>query len=302
MRFGVSPIAWSNDDMPELGAETSLEACLADVRDVGFTGVELGRKFPRNAETLRPILKSFELSLVGGWYSGRLLVQTAEAEIEALQAHKRLLQACDCDVFIFAECSNAVHGNREIGLSGAPRLGEAAWREFGARLTQVAEYLRGEGFRFAYHHHTGTAVETAADLDQFLAMTGGSVGLTLDTGHALVGGIDCVDIIRRFPERIAHVHCKDVRKDVLAKFVREDRSFLDGVLGGMFTVPGDGDIAFGPIFEALVAIGYDDWVIVEAEQDPAKADPKAYAEIGFAHVTSGLDAAAHSRKLEKSDV
>lgn len=300
--FGVSPIAWSNDDMPELGAETSLEACLADAQDVGFTGVELGRKFPRDAESLLPILKSFQLSLVGGWYSGHLLVRTAEAEIEALQAHKRLLKACGADVFIFAECSNAVHGNRAVGLSGAPRLGEATWREFGARLTQVADYLRGEGFRFAYHHHTGTVVETAADLEQFFAVTGKSVGLTLDTGHAFVGGIDCVDVIRRFPERIAHVHCKDVRKGVLARFVRKDRSFLDGVLGGMFTVPGDGDIVFGDIFDALAAIGYDDWVIVEAEQDPAKADPKAYAEIGFAHVTSGLAAAVSSRKLENSNV
>lgn len=302
MRFGVSPIAWSNDDMPELGADTSLEACLTDVRDVGFDGVELGRKFPRKAESLKPILNRFNLALVGGWHSGHLLVRSANEEIEALQSHMRLLKACGSDVFIFAECSNAVHGNRAIGLSSAPRLGEDQWREFGARLTHVSDYLAGEGFRFAYHHHTGTAVETAADLERFLKVTGSSVGLTLDTGHAFVGGIDCVDVIRRHPERIAHVHCKDVRKEALAKFVREDRSFLDGVLGGMFTVPGDGDIAFAPVFEALADVGYDNWVIVEAEQDPAKADPKTYAEIGFKHVTSGLATAFHTRKLEKSDV
>lgn len=299
MKLGVSPIAWSNDDMPELGGETSLESCLADVRDVGFAGVELGRKFPRDSETLLPVLRQFDLSLVGGWFSGSLLVRSADEEIAALQQHMSLLRACGTDVFIFAECSNAVHGDRSVGLSGKPELDPVAWRQFGARLTDVADYLSSQGFRLAYHHHTGTVVETAADLDAFLSVTGESVGLTLDTGHAYVGGIDPADIIRRHPGRIAHVHCKDVRKAVFEGVRAADSSFLDGVLKGMFTVPGDGDIPFAPLFDALADTGYDDWVIVEAEQDPAKADPKRYAEIGIAHIRSCLATARQSAEFAK---
>lgn len=286
MRFGASPIAWSNDDMPELGGETSLETCLTDIRETGYSGAELGRKFPRNSEALLPVLKKHELSLVGGWYSGHLLARSAAEEIEALQNHMALLKACGSEVFIFAECSNAIHGNMNLGLSQKPSLDQTQWREFGARLTEVADYIAAQGFRFAYHHHTGTVVETGADLDCFLAETGPSVGLTLDTGHAFVGGIDCADLIRKHPGRIAHVHCKDVRLSVFETIRQSDASFLAGVLAGMFTVPGDGIIDYEPIFSALAEIGYDNWVIVEAEQDPALADPRAYALMGLTHVKS----------------
>lgn len=299
MKYGVSPIAWSNDDMPELGGETSLESCLTDVRDVGFSGVELGRKFPRKAEALLPVLGAFDLSLVGGWFSGNSLVQSAEEEIAALQSHMDLLRACGSDVFIYAECSNAVHGNRNVGLSGAPRLGNDEWKLFGERLTTIADYLAKEGFRFAYHHHTGTVVESAEDLDIFFRHTGESVGLTLDTGHAFVGGIDCAAVIRGYPERMSHIHCKDVRRNVFERMVAEDNSFLDGVLAGMFTVPGDGDIAYEPVFEALLETGYDDWIIVEAEQDPAKADPKAYAIKGLSHLKRIV---ADTQEMKTSEV
>tara|TARA_R110001606_G_scaffold84767_2_gene192610 strand:+ start:10116 stop:11015 length:900 start_codon:yes stop_codon:yes gene_type:complete len=298
MRFGVSPIAWSNDDMPELGKDTSLESCLTDIRDVGFDGVELGRKFPRNTADLIPILNAYDLSLVGGWFSGNCLRQTAEEEIDALQSHMNLLRACGTDVFIYAECSNAVHGDRSIGLSGKPVLDVDAWRLFGSRITEVAAYLASEGFRFAYHHHTGTVVETAADLDRFLSVTGEVVGLTLDTGHAYVGGIDCVNVIRGNPERIQHVHCKDVRCEIFQSVRNSDRSFLDGVLAGMFTVPGDGGIAFGPVFEALEEIHYDKWIIVEAEQDPAVANPREYSALGLNHVRALANPGRQLRKVE----
>ena len=302
MQFGVSPIAWSNDDMPELGGGTSLESCLTDVRDVGFAGVELGNKFPRSSPDLLKVLNAFDLQLVGGWFSGHLLKRSAQDEIKALQPHMELLRACGSDVFVHAECSNAVHGNRGVGLSGRPGLTDQEWALFGSRLTEVADYIAGEGFRFAYHHHTGTVVETAADLEQFFRVTGERVGLTLDTGHAYVGGIDCPETIRLHPGRIVHVHCKDVRETVYDDVVRKDDSFLDGVLAGMFTVPGDGAIDYVPIFSALADIGYDDWVIIEAEQDPAKADPRKYAELGLAHIRSCVEKAYPSRKVENTNV
>jgi inosose dehydratase len=281
IRFGVSPIAWINDDLPALGGDTPLESVLADIRDVGFLGVELGGKFPRDPQVLEALLRKHQLALVGGWYSANLLNQSAEAEIQALQAHLALLKAMNCTVFIIAETSNAIHGKQDRPLSATPRLADSDWDTFGRKLTDVAEHVGQAGMRMAYHHHLGTVVESQRDLDRFLESTGPSVGLTLDTGHAALGGVDTLALIRMHSHRIAHVHCKDIRTTVFNQVQSEGGSFLSGVLSGMFTVPGDGDLKFAGVMQALARVGYSGWVIVEAEQDPALANPKLYAALGL---------------------
>ena len=299
IRFGVSPIAWINDDLPALGGSTPLESVLADAREVGFSGIELGGKFPRDPAVLAPLLERHELALVGGWYSAGLLSRSAEAEIEALQSHLALLKAMHCTVFILAETSNAIHCDQGRALSLTPRLADSAWHEFGRKLTLVADYLEQAGLRMAYHHHLGTVVESQRDVDRFLEFTGRSVGLTLDTGHAALGGVDSIALIRRHPQRIAHVHCKDVRSHVFTQVKSARKSFLSGVLDGMFTVPGDGDLEFQSVMQALAHIGYAGWIIVEAEQDPAVANPKSYAALGLKTLrreasAANLDKAVHS--------
>jgi inosose dehydratase len=281
IRFGVSPIAWINDDMPELGADTSLEQVLAESRDIGFAGIELGGRFPRDAATLAALLARFQLVLVGGWYSASLLSRSAREEIAALQAHLGLLKALGCTVFIIAETSNAIHGHRNRALSASPRLDRAGWARFGERLTEVADHVAAAGLRLAYHPHLGTVVESGEDLERFLESTGPSVGMTIDTGHAALGGVDAVALIRTHPQRVAHVHCKDIRGEIFRRIRAEGGSFLSGVLAGMFTVPGDGDIDFRKVLRALAEIGYCGWIIVEAEQDPAIADPRRYAQLGL---------------------
>lgn len=281
IRFGVSPIAWINDDMPELGGDTPLESVLRDIQEVGFSGVELGGKFPRDPQTLRALLSSYGLDLVGGWYSSSLLTRSAEEEIEAMREHLDLLQGLGSSVFVIAETSNAIHGRRDVPLADSPVLGDDEWKTFGERLTAVADFIDRQGLRFAYHHHLGTAVETEEELQRYLAVTGEKAGLTVDTGHASLGGIDALQVLRTAPERVAHVHCKDVRRRVFESVTTSGRSFLDGVLEGMFTVPGDGDLNFAPVFETLAANRYSGWVIIEAEQDPAIANPRTYAQIGL---------------------
>ncbi len=281
IRFGVSPIAWINDDMPELGAGTALEQVLAEARDIGFAGIELGGKFPRDSWTLATLLARFQLILAGGWYSASLLTRSADEEIIALQSHLCLLKALGCTVFIIAETSNAIHGNRNKALSASPRLDRAGWAQFGEKLTKLADYLAAAGMRLAYHHHLGTVVESGEDFERFLRSTGPSVGMTIDTGHAALGGLDTVSLIRAHPQRVAHVHCKDVRGEVFRKVKAEGKSFLAGLLDGMFTVPGDGDLDFCEAMQALAEIGYSGWIIVEAEQDPAIADPRHYGEVGL---------------------
>lgn len=281
IRFGVSPIGWVNDDMPELGGDTPLSVILEDARDIGFSGVELGGKFPKDPAVLKPLLAGYDLDLIGGWFSGNLLAHDADAEIAAAQDHLQLLKAMGSTVFVHAETSNAIHGERGVPLSRTPRLDDAGWNRFGRRMTEFAEYICGEGLRFAYHHHLGTVVERPDDLAAFLRVTGAAVGLTLDTGHAALGGIDPVSAIRAHPERIAHVHCKDIRAEVFAGVQKGNKSFLQGVLDGMFTVPGDGGLDYGAVMRALADIGYSGWIVVEAEQDPAIADPRRYGELGL---------------------
>jgi len=296
IRFGVSPIAWINDDMPELGADTSLEQVLAEARSIGFAGIELGGRFPRDAATLATLLARFQLVLVGGWYSASLLTRSAREEIAALQAHLDLLQALGCTVFIIAETSNAIHGNRNRALSASPRLERAGWARFGEKLTEVADHVAAAGMRLAYHHHLGTVVESGEDLARLLESTGASVGMTIDTGHAALGGVDAVALIRTHPQRVAHVHCKDIRGEIFRKIKAEGGSFLGGVLDGMFTVPGDGDLDFRKVVQALAAIDYCGWIIIEAEQDPAIADPRRYGELGL--TTLRREAAAAGLRVE----
>ena len=254
---------------------------LRDARALGFEGIELGGKFSRDAVQLGAQLGAHELALIGGWWSAALLVRSVEEEIEALQPHLQLLEALGSSVFIIAECSNAVHGDRRRPLSATPRLPEAQWPAFGERLRTLAGYLEDRGLRLAYHFHLGTVVDGEDDIERLVTHTDPSVGFVVDTGHAALGGIDAERLIRSYPDRVAHVHTKDVRRQVFEENRKRDGSFLDGVLAGMFTAPGDGDLDFRGVTRALLDIGYGGWVVVEAEQDPARADPRAYSRIGL---------------------
>ena len=288
VRLGISPIGWSNDDLPELGGDIPLETCLAEAREAGFDGIELGHKFPRDPALLRPLLAHHGLRLVSGWHSGRLFERSVAEELEAIEPHRALLAAMGCAVLVYAETSGGIAGDRTRPLSSRPSLPDGDWRDFGIRLTELADRLAERGIRLAYHHHMGTVVETAAEIDRLMAATEGSVGLLLDTGHLAFAGVDPTDIAWRHGPRINHVHCKDVRPTVLARVRATDQSFLDAVLEGVFTVPGDGAIDFAAVLIALKAANYRGWLVVEAEQDPAKAPPLVYARRGFVHLTAAL--------------
>jgi inosose dehydratase len=284
LKIGINPLTWTNDDMPELGGTTPLETCLAEAKQAGYDGVELGNKFPRDTATLKPILARHGLSLVSGWYSGRLLERSPADEVAAVEAHLSLLGAMGCTTMVFAEVSGCVHGERGTKLSHRPRLDDKSWRRLAAGLNEVARHLQKRGVRMAYHHHMGTVIETADEIDRLMTMTEPEVGLLLDTGHLTYAGGDPVAAARRHAERIVHVHCKDIRRDVLAKAKSEDWSFLNAVLAGVFTVPGDGCIDYPNVFDALAAVDYRGWLVVEAEQDPAKAHPLTYARMGHAYL------------------
>lgn len=291
IRIGANPIGWSNDDLQEIGGETPLATCLAEAREAGFEGMELGHKFPREPQALRSALAPFGMACISGWYSAELLKRDADEEMRHLRPHLDLLKAMGSTVLVFAETSNAIHDDRSKPLSQRPVMKAGDWAEFGRRITEVAERTLAEGVRLVYHHHIGTIVESGDDIDAFMAATGEAAHLLLDTGHATWGGADPAALARRYRARISHVHAKDVRRAVMDQARREDWSFLDAVLGrgrelGVYTVPGDGVVDYPAVFRELP--GYSGWIVVEAEQDPQKAHPLTYAKKGIAHLRQSL--------------
>ena len=282
IRIGANPIGWSNDDMRELGGETTLATCLAEAAQVGFEGMELGHKFPREAVALRAALAPFGLECISGWYSASLLERDAADEIRALRPHLDLLKAVGSTVLVFAETSNAVHGDITTPLSRRPVLARDRWPAFGRQVTEIADATLQEGVRLVYHHHMGTVVQSKADIDALMQSTGPSVHLLLDTGHACWGGADPAALAERYRDRISHVHAKDVRQPVRERADAQDWSFLRSVIEGVYTVPGDGCVDYPAVFQALGH--YSGWVVIEAEQDPAKANPMDYAMMGCANL------------------
>ena len=291
IRLGVAPIAWSNDDLPELGGDTPLETCLRESRIAGFSGTETGGKFPMDAAKLGPILKAHGLSLVSGWFSGRLLDGSVEQEKVRMEQQLATFKALGAPVMVYAETTGSVQTQRQTPVSKRPRLPATDFKAYGARLTALAEYMAGRGVPMTYHHHIGTIVETDAEIDLLMANTGPAVGLLVDTGHIAYAGGDYLAVTHRHARRINHVHCKDVRPDVLAQARAGDWSFLEAVLAGVFTAPGDGCVDFATFVGLLAEIGYSGWVLVEVEQDPVKAPPLQYARMGHDHLTRLFTAA-----------
>ncbi len=278
--IGINPITWSNDDLQYVGGDVSLQTCLSETAAAGYDGIELGHKFPRDAGELRPLLDEHGLSLISGWYSGRLLERKSTDEIGSMAAHAGLLQEMGCNVLIFAEVTGCIHSEFDVRLSTRPRISSTDWKQFGKRLTEVGKACNDLGLKLCYHHHMGTVVQSDDDIDALMQETTDDVYLLLDTGHAYFAGADPVALARKFAGRVGHLHCKDVRDIVMRQCLNRDSSFLEAVLNGVFTVPGDGCIDYPAVFAELGNVNYDGWAVVEAEQDPSVATPSFYANLG----------------------
>ena len=296
IQLAVAPIAWSNSDLPELGGETSLETCLRESREAGFTGTETGVKYPLDAEILGPLLETHGLQLASCWFSGTLRECSVEQEFENLRQMLTTFKALNAPVVIYAETSGSVQSQQNISVSQKPVMPDTEFPEYGRKLTEVADRMADFGVRMSYHHHMGTVIETEREIDLLMENTGTSVGLLIDTGHLGFANADIEAVTRRYGSRINHVHCKDIRQEIFKQVREKDLSFLDAVLEGVFTVPGDGFIDFENFAKVLAEIDYSGWVVVEAEQDPEKANPLEYSRMGFQHLSNVL----HEAGLEIS--
>ncbi|WP_323018356.1 myo-inosose-2 dehydratase [Castellaniella sp.] len=285
IRIGINPLSWMNDDLPSLGGETPLDTALSEGAQIGYAGFELGNKFPQDPEALRTKLAQFGLACISGWYSGHLAEGSLDEEIARCQAHMEKLRYNACKVVVYGEVAGSIQGSRNTPLSQRPRFTSVTqWQDYAHRLNAFGSHLQSTyGITLAYHHHMGAYVESPDEVDQLMALTDPRhVGLLFDTGHARFGGAgDPVTLLRRHIGRVVHVHCKDVRADIIRQARNDGWSFLDGVLNGTFTVPGDGAIDFESILRTLHTGGYEGWLVVEAEQDPATAPSYIYAKKGY---------------------
>ena len=285
IKLGVAPIAWSNDDMPELGGDTSLEQCLQEASKAGFTGIESGGKFPKNSKELLPKLEKEKLKLCSGWYGAQLLINSPKEEFSLMRDQLNLFKDCNAPCMVFAEVTGSVQGDPKTPLSKRPRLNEDNWKKFILNINEISKMMLDEGMPLAYHHHMGTVIETENEITRLIESTNDSVKLLIDTGHMLFAKGDSVKLARNFNERLVHVHCKDIRKEILDKSLKNDSTFRQAFLDGSFTVPGDGCIDYKPFLTVLKDKNYSGWLVVEAEQDPAKANPFEYAKIGYKYLS-----------------
>lgn len=293
VRLGISPISWMNDDLPEISVDLTLEECFAEARGAGYAGVEYGRRFPSTVETLGPLLAGADLSLVSGWFSGELLAGDLAREIDRLQPQIELFRELGAPVLFYGETHRSVQGARNTPMSARPRLEEEDFGHYGRNLTRLAEHCADQGVMFSFHHHVGTVIEDMRDVDRLMAHTGEAVGLLFDAGHMLLAGDDPMEMVGRYGSRINHFHAKDVRADILGRVDRDSWSFLDAVLAGAFTVPGDGCINFDLACRLLLDVGYEGWAVVEAEQDPANAPPAEFALKGRITLEAALRRAGY---------
>jgi inosose dehydratase len=304
VRIGINPLSWMNDDLPSLGGETPMETALREGKEIGYEGFELGNKFPKDGPGLKAKLDEFGLACVSGWYSGFLAeveagqsnADAVAAEIERCKAHLAKLQYNGVKVVVYGECAGTVQGQIDTPVSKRPKFAsDALWSGYAERLNAFgAHLLQTYGIQLAYHHHMGAYVESPADVDRLMALTDpAKVFLLFDTGHAYFGGAaDPVALLQKHVKRVVHVHCKDVRTPVIAQARNDGWSFLNGVINGTFTVPGDGSIDYQAALTVLKNAGYEGWLVVEAEQDPAVAPSYEYAKKGFETLRGLVDSLA----------
>ena len=279
IKLGIAPIAWTNDDMPELGAENTFEQCISEMALAGFVGSEVGNKYPRNIETLKKALDLRNLKIASAWFSSFLTTEPFELTRDNFIKHRDFLHEMGAKVIVVSEQGNSIQGlkNKRLFVD-KPSFTEEEWLRLAEGLNELGKLAQEKEMSIVYHHHMGTGVQTTEEIDRLLSMTDKDlVYLLYDTGHLKLSGEDLTNVLQRHLQRIKHIHLKDVRQVVAEKVKKEQLSFLSGVREGVFTVPGDGCINFKEIFKIVANSSYKGWMIVEAEQDPANANPFEYA-------------------------
>ena len=280
VKLGIAPIAWTNDDMPDLGKENTFEQCVSEMALAGFTGSEVGNKYPKDPEVLKKALELRGVEICNQWFSSFLITKPFEEVEKEFRAQLAFLKAMGAKVIGASEQSYSVQGQMDTPVFGHKyEMNDEEWDTFCTGMNKLGKIAKEEyGIALTFHHHMGTVVQSLAEVDRMMENTDPEyVSLLFDTGHFTYCGEDPLEVVKKYVHRIKHVHLKDIRPEVVEQVKKENMSFLAGVRAGAFTIPGDGCINYDPIFKVLEDAGYEGYMVVEAEQDPAKANPLEYA-------------------------
>ena len=278
IKLAIAPIGWTNDDLPELGGEIPFEQCVSEMALAGFSGSEVGNKYPKDPKILNKALKLRGLTICNAWFSSFLTVKPYREVEAAFITHRDFLHSVGAELIGVSEQGYSIQGLETPVMENKPVFSDEEWKRLCDGLMKLGKKAGQKGMRLAFHHHMGTGVQTGDEIGRLMENTDPSlVGLLYDTGHLYFTGVDHLSILKKWTSRIIHVHLKDIRPAVLKKAKAGKWSFLRAVKEGVFTVPGDGAINFGPVFDQLKKANYTGWWVVEAEQDPAKANPLEYA-------------------------
>ena len=280
VKLGIAPIAWTNDDLPELGGENTFQQCVSEMALAGFTGSEVGNKYPKNPAVLKPMLDLRGIEICNAWFSTFLISKPYEETEVEFEKHVAFLAAMGAKVVGVSEQSYSTQGNQSQPVfEDKYEMNDDEWKLLCDGLNRLGKLsLEKYGVALTFHHHMGTVVQSAAETDRLMAGTDPKyVSLLFDSGHFAYCGENPLEMVTKHAKRIKHVHLKDIRPEVVARVLSEHLSFLEGVRQGAFTIPGDGCVDFDPIFKVLAETGYEGYMVVEAEQDPAKANPLEYA-------------------------
>ena len=278
--LGIAPIGWCNDDMPELGGENTFRQIVSEMALAGFTGCEIGNKYPSDPVELKRELDLRGMRIASRWFSSFILTQPIEQVEADFVKELEFLAAVGANRINVSEQSYSIQGQMDTPVLADHRhvMNDEEWDRFCKGLNHLGKIAKERGFKLCFHHHMGTVVQTAEETDRMLANTDPEyVFLCYDTGHFTFAGEDPLSVLKKYVDRVGHVHLKDMRADVVAKVAPEGWSFLQAVRNGAFTVPGDGCVDYDPIIKLLSEAKYEGWLLVEAEQDPAKANPLEYA-------------------------
>ena len=280
VKLGIAPIAWTNDDMPDLGKENTFEQCVSEMALAGFTCSEVGNKYPKDPEVLKKALELRGVEICNQWFSSFLITKPFEEVEKEFRAQLAFLKAMGAKVIGASEQSHSVQGQMDTPIFGHKyEMNDEEWDTFCTGMNKLGKIAKEEyGIALTFHHHMGTVVQSLAEVDRMMENTDPEyVSLLFDTGHFTYCGEDPLEVVKKYVHRIKHVHLKDIRPEVVEQVKKENMSFLAGVRAGAFTIPGDGCINYDPIFKVLEDAGYEGYMVVEAEQDPAKANPLEYA-------------------------
>ena len=291
IKLGICPIGWTNDDMWDLGDENTFQQCISEMRLAGFTGCEIGHKYPSDVKELKEALDLRGMTVASKWFSSFLGTKPFEETFEEFKKEIEYLCYAGATAINISEQSYSIQGNQDLSIfENKARFTDAEFAQMCDGLNKLAEYAKSNGIRACFHHHMGTCVQTLEETVRMLENTSDDLLLCYDTGHWTFSEVDPMAILNEFPNRIGHVHLKNMRKDVRDQAIKESWSFLKSVRNGCFTVPGDpeGCVDFPAVLKKLDEIGYEGWIMVEAEQDPAKANPFKYAKMAYEYITAEM--------------